>query len=102
MKLPNSLAILDQALVEKQLSGFALALRCGRETFFDWGGCHAYPSSGGIASPVAEGSLFDLASLTKIFVTTRLVHRAKRAGLLRLSDPFQKYFPDFPHREITL
>lgn len=101
-KIPQSLKLLDGFLADKQMSAYALSVRLGAQSFTVSGGYHAHPGSGAIASATENNSLFDLASLTKIFATAKIIHAAKRAGLLRLDDPYKKYFPKFPHIAITL
>ena len=41
-------------------------------------------------------TLFDIASLTKVIVTTQLVLGAHSEGLLHLDDPLQRFYPDAP------
>ena len=41
-------------------------------------------------------TLFDIASLTKVIVTTQLVLGAHREGLLHLDDPLRRFYPDAP------
>lgn len=50
-------------------------------------------------APVAmtPGTIFDLASLTKVIATTTAVMQLAEAGRLRLDDPIAKYWPDFAH-----
>lgn len=54
--------------------------------------------------PVRENSLYDLASVTKIFVTCALM-RQLQDGLVRLDDPIGRFLPDYrdhPKGSITL
>src|SRR5215469_11494046 len=41
------------------------------------------------------GTIFDLASLTKLFATTPSIMRLLEEGKIRLSDPLVKYMPEF-------
>lgn len=58
----------------------------------------------GLARPVYRDTLFDLASLTKIFVSTAALE-AVASGLVRLDAPLLKWFPQWrgtAHEPITL
>ena len=43
-----------------------------------------------------RGTLFDIASLTKVIATTQLMLSAHWEGLLDLSDPLRRFYPDAP------
>ena len=47
------------------------------------------------AGPVTPGTIYDLASLTKVIVTTPLVMRLYEAGQLDLDAPVRRYVPEF-------
>ena len=47
------------------------------------------------AGPVTHGTIYDLASLTKVIVTTPLVMRLYEAGQLDLEAPVRRYVPEF-------
>ena len=47
------------------------------------------------ADPVTPGTIYDLASLTKVIVTTPLVMRLHEAGRLDLEAPVRRYVPEF-------
>jgi CubicO group peptidase (beta-lactamase class C family) len=60
-------------------------------------------------APMAEDSLFDLASLTKVILTTTEVLRLVQEGRVDLADPLalhlpdlRQYQPDHPVRQITI
>lgn len=65
-------------------------------------------AAGGEACVVGEhvgasaGTLFDLASLTKVVCTVTLVLLAREEGRLELADPVQRFLPGFPRAETTL
>ena len=55
-------------------------------------------------SPVQEGTLYDIASLTKVFTTAAVLILLER-GLLRLDDPVSSFLPSFSQpdkQDITL
>jgi uncharacterized protein YbbC (DUF1343 family)/CubicO group peptidase (beta-lactamase class C family) len=47
------------------------------------------------AEPMTPDTIFDLASLTKVIVTTTCVMRLEQLGQIKLNDPVAKYLPDF-------
>ncbi|MYF69550.1 MAG: beta-lactamase family protein [Proteobacteria bacterium] len=47
------------------------------------------------AGPVTPDTIYDLASLTKVIVTTPLVMRLQEAGQLDLDAPVRRYVPEF-------
>lgn len=48
------------------------------------------------------GTVFDIASLTKVFATTPAVIRLMDQGSLSLLDPLSRWFPEFEGKEITV
>lgn len=44
---------------------------------------------------MTTGTIFDLASLTKLFATTPSIMRLLEQGKIRLNDPFARYMPEF-------
>ena len=63
---------------------------------------------GGVATrvphdePIEPDTLFDLASLTKVVVTTTLALWLEQEGRWRLSDPLSRWLEDFEPRDLTL
>lgn len=49
-----------------------------------------------------EGMLYDLASLTKVIVTTTLLLQLHEEGRVGFEDPVQVYLPAFPSAEVTI
>ena len=47
------------------------------------------------SGPMTPDTIFDLASLTKVIVTTTCVMRLEQLGQIKLNDPVAKYIPDF-------
>lgn len=47
-------------------------------------------------------TIYDLASLTKVVVTTPLVLQLVGKGLVGLDDPLPAHLPESPHREVTV
>jgi uncharacterized protein YbbC (DUF1343 family)/CubicO group peptidase (beta-lactamase class C family) len=45
--------------------------------------------------PITTDTIFDLASLTKVIVTTTCVMRLEQLGQIKLNDPVAKYVPEF-------
>jgi len=52
--------------------------------------------------PLTVGTVFDVASLTKVFATTPAVVRLMDQGSLSLLDPLSRWFPEFKGKEITV
>ncbi len=48
------------------------------------------------------GQLYDLASLTKVVATTTLILKLQEQGRLAITDPVQKYLPEFGDNRVTL
>lgn len=49
-----------------------------------------------------EGMLYDVASLTKVIVTTTLLLQLHEEGKISFEDPVQAYLPAFPSAEVTI
>jgi len=47
------------------------------------------------SAPLNEGTIFDIASLTKVFATTPAVMKLLEAGAISLTDPLTRWFPEF-------
>jgi uncharacterized protein YbbC (DUF1343 family)/CubicO group peptidase (beta-lactamase class C family) len=52
-------------------------------------------TAGNKPEPMTTDTIFDLASLTKVIVTTTCVMRLEQLGQIKLNDPVAKYIPDF-------
>lgn len=57
---------------------------------------------GSASRPLTVGTVFDVASLTKVFATTPAVIRLMDQGSLSLLDPLSRWFPEFKGKEITV
>jgi CubicO group peptidase (beta-lactamase class C family) len=100
-------ALVDEAIVAGRIPGAALGivtLQGDRAIRF---GGHAALVPDRV--PLAEDALFDLASLTKVILTTTEVLRLVEAGRVDLDDPLvlhlpdlRQYQPDHPVRRITI
>ena len=90
-------ARLERAIAEGVFPGaqWAFVMPEGRAE-----GCIGRLSPGGAG--VEPGTLYDLASLTKILCTTRLCSAAVDAGLVELKAPVFEYLPWFSNRAITI
>lgn len=54
------------------------------------------------ARPLALSTVFDVASLTKVFATTPAIVRLMDQGYLSLLDPVSRWFPEFAGSDITI
>ncbi len=101
--MKKAIALLENALAEKQASAIAFLLRRpGKKDVEHYLGSHAWPGLGCAERPVAEDSIFDLASVSKILSTVSLLLIAESEGKIAFTDPVQKYFTLFPRAETTL
>jgi CubicO group peptidase (beta-lactamase class C family) len=99
----KSRAYLEQAIKEGQASGIAFLLRRpGKEDLSWYLGSHAKEGQGAINRPVEADSLFDLASVSKIFATVCLIFSAESEGKLQFTDLVRKFFPRFPSEKTTI
>lgn len=57
---------------------------------------------GSASRPLTVGTVFDIASLTKVFATTPAVIRLMDQGSISLLDPLSRWFPEFKGKEITV
>lgn len=64
-----------------------------------WGGFAKLPPRGVAVTP---DTVFDLASLTKVMVTTPLCLMLEQAGAWSLDDPVRRWLPGFRHRSVTV
>lgn len=110
LSFPRTEIMLAEALSDDQGSGFALGVSRNRAQEFTYLGCHFRESfhgnlealPGSEPGLVGPQSIFDLASLTKILVTTPLLILAKSAGKLVWSDPVDQFLPQFAKSGITI
>jgi uncharacterized protein YbbC (DUF1343 family)/CubicO group peptidase (beta-lactamase class C family) len=91
--LPTVDAAIEQAIAEKQVPGAVLIVGHHGQVIYR----KAYGSRA--LEPVREamtlGTVFDLASLTKVIATTTAVMQLVERGEVRLNDPVAKYLPEF-------
>jgi CubicO group peptidase (beta-lactamase class C family) len=55
----------------------------------------AFGKTGGSSTLASTGTIYDLASLTKVIATASSVMLLEERGLISLNDKFSSYFPDF-------
>ncbi len=85
--------ILHEAIAERAFPGAALLIsRHGQIVLESYAGAHTYDSG---SVPVSEQTIYDLASLTKVLVTTPLGMKLFEAGKLRLDEPIATVLPEF-------
>ncbi len=99
-RLAALLSLLGQALVDEFPSGFDLVIAgSGGERVRIYGGeaCRV-----GESVPIRSTTLYDLASLTKVVVTTPLALWLRDGGHWDLDHALQRWVPDYPHSETTL
>lgn len=102
-KLQRSRAFLESAVNQQQASAIGFLLRRpGQADEEIYLGSHARPANGAIEAPVGPSSIFDLASVSKIFSTVSLIFAAESEGKISFTDPVRKYFSEFPGASTTL
>ena len=83
--LENTKRCIDKYMADGHLSNIAIRVGKGDNVLFD-----LYKSK---ESEINESTLFDMASVTKIIVTTTLAFIAKDKGLLTFDMPVSEFFP---------
>lgn len=89
-----------EALVDEFPSGFDLVIVGAdgeRARIYGGEACRV-----GESVPVRATTLYDLASLTKVVVTTPLALWLRDGGHWDLDHPLQRWVPDYPHPQTTL
>lgn len=79
------------------LNGNILMAKNGKVVYSLSYGYADFPSR----TPNSSETPFNLASISKTFTATAILQLMEK-GKLKLEDPFQKYFPDFPYPDITV
>lgn len=93
LRLPGAYAILSAAIQERAFPGAAYgAFHAGRTVAVDATGRFTYDET---ASPVLPGTIFDLASVTKVVATTAMAMRLWERGQLDLEEPVVDRMPEF-------
>lgn len=100
--------MIDSVLIQKTLDEFTSAqtVPCIALGFFSKDEAQTWISGNRALVPQVEAltpdTLFDLASLTKVVVTTTLILKLIEKGKLKLSDSVASILPDFTHPQITI
>ena len=85
--------ILHEAIAEQAFPGAALVVsRQGNVVLESYAGGHTYDSD---AASVSAETIYDLASLTKVLVTTPLCMKLVKTGHLQLEAPLVSVLPEF-------
>ena len=84
--------LLDSAVAGGRIPGLVAAVGRGPATIRQWVAGQADTSP---ARPMRAGTVFDLASLTKVVATTTVTLALAGQGLLTLDDPVCAYLPQF-------
>lgn len=89
--------ILHEAIAERAFPGAALVVsRQGKVVLETYAGAHTYDSD---SVPVSEQTIYDLASLTKVMVTTPLCMKLFEANKLHLEEAVGSVVPEFTEDE---
>jgi len=95
--------ILEQAILRGQIAGGIVVI--GNRHGILYSSSHGRTSSAQDAPPVNERTLFDIASLTKVFATAPAIMKLLEDGRITLMDPLNRWFPEFEdtgREEITI
>jgi len=93
LHLPAVDAIIQQAISDGNIPGAVLVVgHNGRVAYRKAYGSRALEPR---REPMTLDTVFDLASLTKVIVTTTAVMQLVQIGKVRLNDPVAKYLPEF-------
>jgi uncharacterized protein YbbC (DUF1343 family)/CubicO group peptidase (beta-lactamase class C family) len=103
LKLPAVDAVIEQAIRDKNIPGAVLIVgHDGRVIYRKAYGSRALEPR---REAMTLDTMFDVASLTKVIVTTTAVMQLVEEGKVRLNDPVAKYLPEFAQNgkeDITL
>jgi SSS family transporter len=85
--------LIDAAIADHKLPGAVVLIGHNGHVVFE----HAYGNRAlePTIEPMTEDTIFDMASLTKVIVTTTAILQLYEAHKLQLDDPIAKYLPDF-------
>jgi uncharacterized protein YbbC (DUF1343 family)/CubicO group peptidase (beta-lactamase class C family) len=94
--------VIEDAIARKDIPGAVLVVYFDGKTIYHkaYGNRSLEPS----AEPMSEDTVFDIASLTKLFTATAVMDLVKN-GKVRLNDPVWRYLPEFAQngkQDITL
>jgi uncharacterized protein YbbC (DUF1343 family) len=96
-------AAIERSIAADELPGAVLLVGHGGKVVYRraYGARSVLPKR----EPMTTDTIFDLASLTKVFATTPSILRLMEQGKLRLADPVSRYLPEFAAKgkeQITL
>ncbi len=84
-------------LVDKGFNGAIIAAKNGEIVFEDYHGFANFKTE----EPITANTTFHLASISKTF-TAIVILRLMEQGKLKLDDTLQRFFPNFPYKNITV
>lgn len=99
LRLDNVIDILDESIHAGKIPGAQLAVFSdGKSYFKETGNLSGF----GASSKVERSTLYDVASLTKVVVTTTLTLIAMQDGKINVDDKVTQYIPSFRHPQVTI
>lgn len=96
---PKTQKLIEELIAESTIPGASYAFIEPTETVFRRQGYAAVLPE---KEPILEDELYDLASVTKVMMTTTLVLQLWEEGKLNLDDSVGKYLPSFSQPQVTL
>ena len=87
-------SIAQEGIKQHAYPGCQILIAKDNKIIFDKNyGYHTYDS----LIPVADNTVYDIASLTKVMATTLAVMKLTQTGKIHLDDPIKKYVPEYKH-----
>lgn len=99
MVFQNARQVIADAVSTRQIPGAVWLVARGGQVVECAAQGDADPEAG---RPMAEETVFDLASLTKVTATLPVILRLLERGLFRLDDPLALFIPEFPTAEVRI
>ncbi len=104
-EFPRARQVLEDGLTEKVFPGVVAGIWSRRDPdvfHFGWGGERRLALKGFSALPMERETVFDLASVTKVFGTAALAMVLVERGWIEWTTPVRTILPEFRHAEISL
>lgn len=98
---PSGSAGIDRLMEEARqnglMTGGVVLVGRGEEVLLEK--AYGYVSAESDAAPVSISTIFDLASLTKVFATAPSIMKLAEDGKIHLAEPIVRWFPEFADKE---
>lgn len=96
---PKTNAFIQQLIEDNLLPGASFGfIKDGKH----WEYCEGLSATVPEKEPLRENSIYDIASLTKVVLTTTLILQLWQEGKLAIDDKVRQYLPTFSSKEVTI